>query len=182
MEKDTRKRKNVLLSVNVSSKAATAHEVTLHIRQKALISFPSYSAQSSVGDKALTVFIYCFTCNIAIVDYANLASKSDGSFKSFGLCKGQGVSRCGPAVRRQAGRQKDLGSIRFRSPFVFKICGLWTMSRDFARTVNEILKWLTQLPTLMQSHSGGDSVTSRLLDIKFLTPPPPNFPVPTKRK
>ncbi len=28
-----------------------------------------------------------------------------------------GVSRCGLAVRRLAGKQKDLGSIRFGSPF-----------------------------------------------------------------
>ena len=31
----------------------------------------------------------------------------------------------------------------------------------FAHTINETLKWLTQLPTLMQNHSGCDSVTSR---------------------
>ena len=31
------------------------------------------------------------------------------------------VSRCGLAVRRLAGKQKDLGSIRFRSPFSSKI-------------------------------------------------------------
>ena len=34
-------------------------------------------------------------------------------------------------------------------------------SCDFAHTINETLKWLTQLPTSMQNHSGGDSVTSR---------------------
>ena len=31
------------------------------------------------------------------------------------------VSRCGLAVRRQVGKQKDLGSIRFGSPFPSKI-------------------------------------------------------------
>ena len=41
---------------------------------------------------------------------------------------------------------------------LFKKCGLWTLSFDFAHTVNETLKWLTQLPTLMQNHTGGDSV------------------------
>ena len=30
-----------------------------------------------------------------------------------------------------------------------------------AHTINETLKWLKQLPTLMQNHSGGDGVTSR---------------------
>ena len=59
------------------------------------------------------------------------------------------VSRCGLAVRRLAGKQKDLGSIRFG------------LSCDFAHTINETSKWLTQLPTLMQNYSGGDSVTSR---------------------
>ena len=37
----------------------------------------------------------------------------------------------------------------------------WRLSCDFAHTMNETLKWLTQLPTLMQNHSGGDSVASR---------------------
>ena len=35
--------------------------------------------------------------------------------------------------------------------FLFKNCGLWTLSCDFAHTINETLKWLTQLPALMQS-------------------------------
>ena len=48
-----------------------------------------------------------------------------------------------------------------RLSFLFKNCGLWTLSCDFARTIKETSKWLTQLPTLMQNHSGGDSVTSR---------------------
>ena len=32
-------------------------------------------------------------------------------------CSSTEVSRCGLAVRRLAGQQKDLGSIRFGSPF-----------------------------------------------------------------
>ena len=36
-----------------------------------------------------------------------------------------------------------------------------TLSCDFAHTINEPLKWLTQQPTLMQNHSGGDNVVSR---------------------
>ena len=35
------------------------------------------------------------------------------------------------------------------------------LSCDFAYTINKTLKGLTQLPTLMQNHSGCDSVTSR---------------------
>ena len=74
-----------------------------------------------------------------------------------------GVSRCGLAVRRLAGKQKDLGSIRFGSPSssLKKKCGLWTLSCDFVHSIDETLKWLAQLPTLMQNHSDGDSVTSR---------------------
>ena len=68
------------------------------------------------------------------------------------------MSRCGLAVRRYAGKQKDLGSIRFGSPFSSKFV---TQSCDFAHTIDETLKWLTQLPTLMQSHSGGSSAASR---------------------
>ena len=33
-----------------------------------------------------------------------------------------------------AGKQKDLGSIRFGSPFSSKNCGSWTLSRDFLST------------------------------------------------
>ena len=51
-------------------------------------------------------------------------------------------------------------SIRFGSPLSSK-SALWTLSCDFAHTINETSKWLTQLLTLMQNHSGGDSVTSR---------------------
>ena len=51
-------------------------------------------------------------------------SKSRVMFSGFrSLCR---VSRCGPAVRRVAGRQKDLGSIRFGSPFS-SLQKLWFM-------------------------------------------------------
>ena len=36
-----------------------------------------------------------------------------------------------------------------------------TTTCDFAHTINDTLKWLTQLPALMQSHSGGDGVVSK---------------------
>ena len=58
------------------------------------------------------------------------------------------VSRCGLAVRRLAGKQKDLGSIHFGSPLSSEIV-VYGQSCDFAHTINEILKWLTQLLTLM---------------------------------
>ena len=40
------------------------------------------------------------------------------------------VSRFGLVVRRQAGKQRDLGSNLLRLSFVFKSCGLWTLSCD----------------------------------------------------
>ena len=40
----------------------------------------------------------------------------------------QTVSRFGLAVRRQAGKQRDLGSNPLRLSFLFKSCGLWTLS------------------------------------------------------
>ena len=43
----------------------------------------------------------------------------------------QHVSRCGLAVRRQAGKRKDLGSNPLRLSFLFKSCCLWTPSCDF---------------------------------------------------
>ena len=45
--------------------------------------------------------------------------------------------------------------------FLYKNCGSWTLSCDFAHTINETLKWFAQLPTLMQNHSGAGNVTSR---------------------
>ena len=39
-------------------------------------------------------------------------------------------SRSGPAVRRSAGKQRDLGSNPLRLSFLFKSCGLWTLSCD----------------------------------------------------
>ena len=42
------------------------------------------------------------------------------------------VSRLGPAVRRCAGKQKDLGSIPLRLSSLFKSCGLRTLSCDSA--------------------------------------------------
>ena len=47
-----------------------------------------------------------------------------------------------------------------RLSFLIKNCGLRTLSCDFAHTIYETLKWLAQLPTLMQNHSGGDCVTN----------------------
>ena len=41
------------------------------------------------------------------------------------------VSRFGLAVRRSAGKQRDLGSNPLRLSFLFKNCGLWTLSCDF---------------------------------------------------
>ena len=57
----------------------------------------------------------------------------------------------GLAVRRWAGKQKDLGSILLQLSFLLKkvvLCGhrLVTVSL----TTNETLKWLSSLPILMQ--------------------------------
>ena len=41
------------------------------------------------------------------------------------------VSRYGLAVRRWAGKQRDLGSNPSRLFFLFRNCGLWTLSCDF---------------------------------------------------
>ena len=61
---------------------------------------------------------------------------------SCGCCKSFPVSRCGPVVRRLAGKQKDLGSIRFGFPFsslqINVVYG--TLSCDFAHTINENIK------------------------------------------
>ena len=55
-----------------------------------------------------------------------------------------------PCGKAQAGKQRDLGSNPLRLSFLFKSCGLWTLSCDFAPHNYETLKWLSSLPTLMQ--------------------------------
>ena len=58
--------------------------------------------------------------------------------------------RFGQAVRREAGKQRDLGSNLLQLPFSSNVvvCGhcLGTLSL----TINETLKWLSSLPTIMQ--------------------------------
>ena len=62
---------------------------------------------------------------------------------------------CEPVSRKTSVRSASRGS-----PFTSKMV-VYGHTCDFAHTVNETLKWLTQLPTLMLSHSGGDNVTSK---------------------
>ena len=59
------------------------------------------------------------------------------------------VSRFGLAVRRWAGKQRDLGSNPLRLSFLFKVvvCGHCLVTLSL--TVNETLKWLSSLPALM---------------------------------
>ena len=61
------------------------------------------------------------------------------------------VSRSGHAVRRWAGKRKDLGSIQLRLSFLFKkvvVCGHCLVTLSF--TINETLKWLPPLPIIVQ--------------------------------
>ena len=66
------------------------------------------------------------------------------------------VSQCGLVVK-----QTDLSSICFGSPFSSKIVVYGRCLVTLLTQLNETLKCLTQLPTLAQCHSGGDSVASR---------------------
>ena len=59
-----------------------------------------------------------------------------------------GVSRFGLAVRRQAGKQRDLGSNPLQLTFLFKSCGHCLVTLFL--TINETLKWLLSLPILMR--------------------------------
>ena len=62
------------------------------------------------------------------------------------------MSRCGLAVRRyKSGKKRDLGSNPLRLSSLFKkvvVCGHCLMTSSL--TINETLKWLSSLPTLMQ--------------------------------
>ena len=60
--------------------------------------------------------------------------------------------RTGEPVRPsgKAGKRRDLGSNPLRLSFLFKSCGLWTLSCDLVPHSYETLKCLSLLPTLMQ--------------------------------
>ena len=61
------------------------------------------------------------------------------------------VSRFGPAVKRQPGKQKGLGSIPLRLSFLFKkgvVCGHCLVTLSL--TINETVKWFSSPPILMQ--------------------------------
>ena len=82
------------------------------------------------------------------------------------------MSRCGLAVRRLAGKRKDLCSIPLRLSFLFKSCGLWTLSCDFVPHNYETLKWLSSLPT----HRYIISLSLPPPSILPAPPPPPPSP------
>ena len=61
------------------------------------------------------------------------------------------MSRFGLAVRRWAGKKRDFGSNPLQLSFLFKkvvVCGHCLVTLSL--TINETLKWLSSLPTLMQ--------------------------------
>ena len=62
-------------------------------------------------------------------------------------------SRFGLAVRREAGKQRDLGSNLLRLSFLYNSCGLWILTYDFVPHNYEILKWLTHTHTHTHTHS-----------------------------
>ena len=72
---------------------------------------------------------------------------AQGGRRVFKRVRGQ----FGLAVRRWAGKQKDLGSIPLRLSFLlqrFVVCGHCLVTLSL--TINETLKWLSSLPILMQ--------------------------------
>ena len=91
------------------------------------------------------------------------------------------VSRFGLAV---AGKLRDLGSNPLRLSFLFKNCGLWTLSCDFVHHSYETLKWLSSLPILMQGSfwwwQCSDRYIISLSSTSVPRPPPPPSPVPNK--
>ena len=52
--------------------------------------------------------------------------------------------------RGKAGKRRDIGSNRLRLSFLFKSCGLWTLSCDFVPHSYETLKWLSK--SLITAH------------------------------
>ena len=60
------------------------------------------------------------------------------------------VSRFGLAVRREAGKQRDLGSNLLRISFIFKVVVSGHCLVTLSLTINKTLKCLSSLPILMQ--------------------------------
>ena len=61
------------------------------------------------------------------------------------------IRQFGLAVKHYAGKQKGLSSIPLQLSFLVRkvvVCGCYLVTRSF--TINEILKWLSLLPILMQ--------------------------------
>ena len=75
------------------------------------------------------------------------------------------VWRSGKALVRLVSRGTSVG-FKFRLSSLFKSCGrLWTPSCGLSFTVNETLKSLSPLPTLMHNHSGGDSLVIGIVSL-----------------
>ena len=85
------------------------------------------------------------------------------------------VSRFGLAVRRLAGKKRDLGSNLLRLSFLFKRCGLWTLSSHFVPKNNETLQWFSSLLTLMQESLWWWQCSDRYI-ISTPHPQPPSLP------
>ena len=58
--------------------------------------------------------------------------------------------RLGLAVRRYAGKQKDLGSILIRLSSIQRVWSLGTVFVTLPLTIDQTLKWLSSLPVLMK--------------------------------
>ena len=90
---------------------------------------------------------------ISVVGIGTLTKSStmkSMDYKSINGIRTGNMSQFGLAVRRQAGKRRDLSSNPLQLSFFFKGCGLWTPSCDFVPHNYETLKWLSSLPTLMQ--------------------------------
>ena len=74
-----------------------------------------------------------------------------------------------------SGKQKDLGSNLLLLSFLFKSCGLWTLSCDFVPHNYETLKWFSSLPTVMQKSFWW----WQCIDRYVISPPSPPPPTPT---
>ena len=84
--------------------------------------------------RILLFFDHLAGCSTFVWELSALVRSSYGKLQAILLgCKLLFVivSRCGLAVRRKAGKQKDLGSIRFGSPFSSKIV-VYRLSCNFA--------------------------------------------------
>ena len=130
---------------------------------------PSFSHPSSRKGQRLELLVSLVV--IADVSLFLISHQQDRALRYSWLTYFKAVSRFGLAVRDRGTSVR----IRFGSPFSSKVvvCGYFLVTLSL--TINETLKWLSSLPTLMQKSFWWWQCSNRYI-ISLFPPPPYTLP------